>query len=228
MGQRYISYLRVSTSSQGKSGLGLEAQRETVSQFINSSGAELVHELVEVESGRKNDRPKLHEAIALCKAYNATLLVANLSRLARNAHFLIGLQESGVQFTACDNPQANQFTVGILALVAQQEAEVISQRTKAALAAAKARGTKLGGFRGRAGTAEDIKKATLARTAKAKAKAANLKPLLDRINSDGSLSLNKIAEILNRERIPTVSGKGCWNSRLVGRVYERLGEPATC
>ena len=84
------------------------------------------------------------------KAYNATLLVANLSRLARNAHFLIGLQESGVQFTACDNPQANHFTVGILALVAQQEAEVISHRTKAALAAAKARGTKLGGFRGRA------------------------------------------------------------------------------
>jgi DNA invertase Pin-like site-specific DNA recombinase len=101
-------------------------------------------------------------------------------------------------------------------LVAQQEAEVISQRTKAALAAAKARGTKLGGFRGRAGTA------------KTKAKAANLKPLLDRINSAGSLSLNKIAEILNRERIPTVSGKGCWNSRLVGRVYKRLGEPATC
>ena len=84
MSVRYISYLRVSTSSQGKSGLGLEAQRETVSQYINSSGAELVHALVEVESGRKNDRPKLHEAIALCKAYNATLLVANLSRLARN------------------------------------------------------------------------------------------------------------------------------------------------
>ena len=222
MSVRYISYLRVSTSSQGKSGLGLEAQRETVSQYINSSGAELVHELVEVESGRKNDRPKLHEAIALCKAYNATLLVANLSRLARNAHFLIGLQESGVQFTACDNPQANQFTVGILALVAQQEAEVISQRTKAALAAAKARGTKLGGFRGRAGTAEDIKKATLARTAKAKAKAANLKPLLDRINPDGSLSLNKVARILDQERIPTASGRGTWNAKMVSLMYKRL------
>jgi DNA invertase Pin-like site-specific DNA recombinase len=219
---RYISYLRVSTSSQGKSGLGLEAQRETVSQFINSSGAELVHELVEVESGRKNDRPKLHEAIALCKAYNATLLVANLSRLARNAHFLIGLQESGVQFTACDNPQANQFTVGILALVTQQEAEVISHRTKAALAAAKARDTKLGGFRGRACTAEDIKKATMARTAKAKAKAANLKPLLDRINPDGSLSLNKVARILDQERIPTASGRGTWNAKMVSLMYKRL------
>ena len=121
MPERYVSYLRVSTSSQGKSGLGLEAQRHQVEQHLHSVSGNLVSELVEVESGKRNDRPKLQEAIALAKAYNATLVIAKLDRLSRNARFLLGLKESGVKFIAADNPQANNLTIGILALIAEHE-----------------------------------------------------------------------------------------------------------
>ena len=143
MPERYVSYLRVSTSSQGKSGLGLEAQRHQVEQHLHSVSGNLVSELVEVESGKRNDRPKLQEAIALAKAYNATLVIAKLDRLSRNARFLLGLKESGVKFIAADNPQANNLTIGILALIAEHEREAISDRVKRALAAAKEGGTKL-------------------------------------------------------------------------------------
>ena len=128
MPERYVSYLRVSTSSQGKSGLGLEAQRHQVEQHLNSVSGNLVSELVEVESGKRNDRPKLQEAIALAKAYNATLVIAKLDRLSRNARFLLGLKESGVKFIAADNPQANNLTIGILALIAEHEREAVSDR----------------------------------------------------------------------------------------------------
>src|SRR5918993_946126 len=140
----YVSYLRVSTDRQGRSGLGLEAQRKTVEDFLNGGRWDLIAEFVEVESGKRDDRPKLREAMAFCRLHNATLVIAKLDRLSRDAHFLLGLQKAGVRFVAADMPEANEMVVGILAVVAQAERKMISERTKAALAAAKARGKRLG------------------------------------------------------------------------------------
>ena len=141
---RFVAYYRVSTDRQGKSGLGLEAQREAVQSYLNGGSWTLAAEVTEVESGKRNDRPELDRALGLCRLYGATLVVAKLDRLARNVAFISKLMESGVDFVAVDFPQANRLTVHILAAVAKHEAAMISQRTKAALAAAKARGVKLG------------------------------------------------------------------------------------
>src|SRR5918994_831 len=141
---RYVSYLRVSTDRQGRSGLGLEAQRKAVEDFLNGGRWQLLSEFVEVESGKREDRPKLAEALALCRLHGATLVIAKLDRLSRDAHFLLGLQKAGVRFVAADMPEANEMVVGIMAVVAQAERRMISERTKAALAAAKARGQRLG------------------------------------------------------------------------------------
>ena len=222
MSDRFVSYLRCSTSSQHESGLGLEAQRYQVERHLQVVGGELITEVLEVESGRKNNRPKLAEAISLCEAYQAVLLVAKFDRLSRDAHFLLGLQKTGVRFVAADNPQANELTVGILALVAANEAKAISDRTKSALAAAKARGVKLGGFRGRAGTAEDCAKATLAKIAKANDKAKRYQLLFQRLNPQTDVSFKEMARRLNSERVPTPSGKGQWRDVQVARVYKRL------
>jgi DNA invertase Pin-like site-specific DNA recombinase len=141
---RFVSYLRVSTDRQGKSGLGLEAQRKAVEDFLNGGSWKLIDEFIEVESGKRDDRPKLAEALARCRLHNATLVIAKLDRLSRDAHFLLGLQKAGVRFVAADMPEANEMVVGIMAVVAQAERKMISARTKAALAAAKARGKRLG------------------------------------------------------------------------------------
>jgi DNA invertase Pin-like site-specific DNA recombinase len=152
---KFVSYLRVSTDRQGASGLGLEAQRKAVLDYLNGGRWTLVAEFVETESGAKTDRPKLADALALARAHGAKLVIAKLDRLSRDAHFLLGLQNAGVQFVAADMPEANEMIVGIMAVVAQAERKLISKRTKDALAAAKARGQKLGGFRGYLPTAED-------------------------------------------------------------------------
>src|ERR1700733_10217482 len=145
---KFVSYVRVSTVRQGRSGLGLEAQREAVRQFIASRTGKLIApEFVEVETGKRNDRPELQKALKRAKITSATLVVAKLDRLSRNAAFLMNLQDSGVPFVAADMPEANNMTVGFMALVAQNEPQAKSQRTKDALAAAKARGTILGGKR---------------------------------------------------------------------------------
>src|SRR4249920_1593052 len=142
---KFVSYLRVSTKRQGESGLGLEAQRKAVSDLLNGGNWQLVEEQVEVESGKHDhNRPALRKALEACKVYGATLVIAKLDRLSRNAHFLTGLHEAGVKFVATDMPEANEMVVTIMAAVAQAERRMISERTKAALAAAKARGTKLG------------------------------------------------------------------------------------
>ena len=166
----FVSYLRVSTQKQGQSGLGLEAQRKAVSDYLNYGDWNVIEELVEIESGKNNRRPKLMEAIDLCKASGATLLVAKIDRLARDAAFLLNLKDAGIEFIAADMPEANRLTIGIMALVAEQEREIISKRTKDALAAAKAKGVQLGAYRdgkfvGRIGTTEDAKRASDARTA---------------------------------------------------------------
>src|ERR687889_1623464 len=136
---KFIAYYRVSTAKQGRSGLGLEAQQEAVRSYLNGGAWQLVAEVVEVESGKRNDRPKLAEALRLCRLHGATLIIAKLDRLARNVAFISNLMESGVEFVAVDFPQANRLTVHILAAVAEHERELISQRTRAALAQAKKR-----------------------------------------------------------------------------------------
>ena len=219
---KFVCYYRVSTDRQGQSGLGLEAQQQSVQNYLNATSGKSLVELVEVESGKNCERPKLQEALALCKVYNATLLVAKLDRLARDAHFLLGLQKAGVEFVAADNPNANKLTVGILAVVAQNEAEMISQRTKAALQAAKARGVKLGGYRGYTPTSGNRAKGHRRLAEKALEKAQQLEPVLRHINPNGALSLTSIASELNTREVPTVSGKGRWNSAMVKRIYDRL------
>lgn len=230
MSDKFVALYRVSTDKQGDSGLGLESQQAIVHRHVESVDGEIVQQFVEVMSGRKAVRPQLQAAIEMCQAYNATLIIKSLDRLSRDAHFLLGLQKSGVKFVACDNPHANELTVGILALVAAEEAKAISQRTKAALQAAKDRGIRLGAydkddktkFVGRVGTAEDVAVAREKRTEKANDKATRLKPILDRVNPDGSLSLGKVAQLLNQEGVPTMSGRGQWNGKSVQRVYQRL------
>jgi DNA invertase Pin-like site-specific DNA recombinase len=146
--KRFVAYYRVSTAKQGHSGLGLEAQQQAVRQYLNGGAWELVGEFTEVESGKRDDRPQLAAALAACRRYKATLVIAKLDRLARNVAFIANLMEAGTDFVAVDMPEANKLVLHIMAAMAQHEREAISARTKAALAAAKARGTKLGGFRG--------------------------------------------------------------------------------
>src|SRR6516164_2276317 len=180
---KFVAYYRVSTQKQGRSGLGLEAQRQAVAEFLNGGDWKIVAELTEVESGKKSDRPELVKALAMCRLHGARLVIAKLDRLSRNAHFLFGLQEAGVDFVAADMPNANQLTVGIMAVVAQDEAKRISERTKAALQAAKKRGTKLGGFRGFMPTARMGKLSAEARGDRAEARATDLAPIIKELQA---------------------------------------------
>jgi DNA invertase Pin-like site-specific DNA recombinase len=143
--QQFVSYYRVSTDRQGASGLGLEAQRTSVQ--THTTHGQLLGEFTEVESGKKSDRKELMKALALCERTGATLVIAKLDRLSRNLKFIVDLLDSGVDFVCCDLPQANKLTIHLMAVFAQHEAEMISQRTKAALAAAKKRGVLLGSSR---------------------------------------------------------------------------------
>lgn len=140
--KKYVAYYRVSTAKQGISGLGIDAQKAAVATFLK--GADLLAEFVEVESGKKNQRTELSRAIASAKAQGATLVIAKLDRLSRNAGFIFALRDSSVDFVCCDIPDANTLTVGIFAVIAQHERETISKRTKDALQAKKAKGEKLG------------------------------------------------------------------------------------
>lgn len=213
---RWISYLRVSTQAQGKSGLGLEAQRAAVEAFLNGGRWTLASEYVEVESGKRNDRPELAKALAACKRLKARLVVAKLDRLARNVHFVSGLMESGVDFVAADMPFANRLTVHILAAVAEHEREMISSRTKAALAAVKAKGKVLGGPK----LAEARLKGHAANRKAADKFAANVKPIIAEIRSSGATSLRKIAAALTARGVPTARG-GQWDAMTVANVMRR-------
>jgi len=217
---RFVAYYRVSTARQGRSGLGIEAQKQAVQTHLN--GAKLISEFTEVESGAKSSRPKLAEALAACRVHKAVLVIAKLDRLARNVAFVSSLMEAGVEFEACDFPQANRLTIHILAAVAEHEARLISQRTCAALAAAKARGTVLGGFRGRAGTGTDLAKARTIRTAQAKQRAIDLMPTIQSLQSNGVRSLRSLASELSAQGIFAPRG-GNWSAAQVRAVLARIG-----
>lgn len=219
--EKFVAYYRVSTRRQGQSGLGLEAQQKAVRDWLNGGRWELVEEFTEVESGRKADRPKLQAALAACRIHKATLVIAKLDRLARDAHFLLGLQKEGVRFRAVDMPEANEMVVGIMACIAQGERKMISDRTKAALKAAKARGVKLGGYRGYTPSSQDRRKASRALTEKAKRVAQDYAHLIGSIRGSGVTSLNGISKALNAQGVPSPRG-GLWQSVTVKRVLGRL------
>ena len=213
---RFVAYYRVSTDRQGRSGLGLDAQRKAVMDYLNGGAWELAGEYTEIESGRHSDRPELAKAIAACRKQRARLVIAKLDRLSRNLAFIATLMESGVEFVAVDNPTANKLTVHILAAVAQHEREMISERTKAALAAAKARGTKLGTPDPRGA----VKRMVKARKAGAERFAANALPMIRAVQAMGFTSNAAIAAELNARKVPTARGKE-WTHVQVGAVLAR-------
>lgn len=219
---KFVSYLRVSTARQGRSGLGLEAQRKSVEDFLNGGNWQVIQELVEVESGKKADRPELAKAFQACRLFGAKLVIAKIDRLSRDAHFLLGLEKAGVDFVAADMPQANRLTVGIMAMVADEERRMISARTKAALAAARKRGTKLGGDRGAKITSAIRKAARAAVKARTDARAADLAPVIAELNAAGVTSLADLARALTERGIPTARGAAEWSAVQVSRVVERL------
>ena len=217
---RYVSYLRVSTDRQGRSGLGLEAQRKAVEDFLNGGRWDLIAEFVEVESGKRDDRPKLAEALGLCRLHNATLVIAKLDRLSRDAAFLLGLQKAGVRFVAADMPEANELVVGIMAVVAQAERKMISARTKAALAAAKARGARLGKPENLRNQDAGRMQGRARRSAMAAERTADLRPIIMDVRASGASSLREIAAGLNQRGIPAARG-GPWSAVQVKRALER-------
>ena len=219
---KFVTYFRCSTRRQHESGLGLEAQKAAVEAYLNGGAWTVCGEFVEVESGKSDaNRPQLQRAIAACRVYGSKLLIAKFDRLSRDAHFLLGLEKAGIEFVATDNPHANRLTVGIMALVADEERRAISSRTKAALAAAKARGVKLGGDRGAILTADARAKGVQVRKTKAQGRATDLLPVIEDIRISGAATLQAIADALNARGIPTARG-GTWApvqvSRILGRV----------
>ena len=223
--KKIVCYLRVSTERQGSSGLGLEAQASACTAYAASDKATVLKTFTEVETGKLNTLPQLMQALHLAKVTGATLVIAKLDRLSRNAAFLMTLQDAGVKFVAADLPQANNLTIGIMALVAQQEAEAISKRTKEALQAAKARGTVLGNPNGAAALLRAAKGNTASLAvikAKADNHALNLQPVLESLKAEGITSLGGIAKALNERGMLTPRG-GIWHKTSVSNLMKRVG-----
>src|SRR5215217_9609179 len=185
----FVAYYRVSTERQGRSGLGLDAQRKSVEDFLNGGTWRLVAEFTEIESSQQADRPALAKAFQACCLRRAKLVIAKLDRLSRDAHFLLGLEKAGVDFVAADMPTANRLTVGIMAMMADEERRMISKRTKEALAAAKAHGVTLGGHRGVVISAEAREASRKARQTASQARAADLAPVIAELRAAGVTSL---------------------------------------
>jgi DNA invertase Pin-like site-specific DNA recombinase len=221
---KFVSYSRVSTIRQGISGLGLDAQKKAIADYLNGGSWELLAEFVEIESGKHDNRQELQKALHLCLMTGATLVIAKLDRLSRDLHFISSIQKSNIEFVACDMPAANRFTVHILAAVAEHERYMISQRTKAALKAAKVRGTKLGNHSNLSATAliEGRKLGVISRTNKANDFASQIAPIIKDFQYQG-LTLAQIAAELNSRNILTSSGKiGRWSATTVRDVVIRL------
>jgi DNA invertase Pin-like site-specific DNA recombinase len=226
---KFISYLRVSTDKQGRSGLGMEAQRAAVDSYLNGGRWTLVAEYVETESGRRSDRPQLSKTLAHAKAIGATVVFAKLDRLTRNVDLLRSLVASDVDLVFCDLPHVppgamGRFLLTQMASVAELEAGLISERTKAALAAAKARGVKLGnphGARALKGKQVGNKQAVAAVKANAERRAANLQGIIDDLCAQGIKSVRTISAELNARGILTPRG-GAWHPTSVARLVARL------
>jgi DNA invertase Pin-like site-specific DNA recombinase len=210
----FVLYRRVSTNRQGQSGLGLESQDETVRRYVTNQNGTVVGEFVEVESGKNNDRPQLAEALSECRRLRATLVVAKLDRLSRNAEFLLRLQNGNVDFICCDSPNVDRFTISILALVAQRERELISERTRSALRMAKLRGVHLG-------TRHPQRQVKLMVEGYRRQKeqfVSKIHPIIDEIKSTGVTTLKEIGQCLTRRGIPTRTGKTVWYPSTVKTV----------
>jgi DNA invertase Pin-like site-specific DNA recombinase len=214
---RFIAYYRVSTEKQGRSGLGLEAQRKAVEAYLDGGSWKLVAEFTEIESGKRSERPKLAEAIKTAKEHKATLVIAKLDRLSRNVAFIANLMEAGADFVAVDMPHANKLTIHILSAVAEHEREMISQRTRAALAAAKSRGVQLGN---RSNIKVAQARSRAARMAQADQFASNILPVILQIRGAGVQTLKGIADALNARGLRTPRG-GEWQAIQVKRIVER-------
>ena len=222
---KFIAYLRVSTDKQGREGLGIEAQRKSIADYLNGGAWELLQEYVEVESGKNsNNRPQLQDALRACKRTGASLVIAKLDRLSRDPDFLGVLMKSAIDFIACDMPEANKFMIRIMAALAEKEREMISDRTKAALKAAKARGVKLGNPENATpeGRAKGIISSREKRQEKADKFASEVFPIIQEYKAQGQ-SLRQIATALNLSNTLSASGKvGAWTASAVKVVVDRL------
>ena len=217
---RAVAYYRVSTERQGRSGLGLQGQETAVRSFLSSNGLDLVGEFTEIESGRQNDRPKLAEAVAVAKRQKAVLVIAKLDRLARSVATIANLLEAGVEFVACDQPHANRLTIHLLSAVAEHEASMISARTKAALAAAKERGTRLGNPTNAPEAAAIGRRRLIER---ADEHAQRVLPVLQHlVKASGITSVHAAADALNQRGIKSARG-GVWYGSSVLNLMKRSG-----
>lgn len=222
MTKRYVAYYRCSTRKQGQSGLGLEAQREAARRFVGEDL--LIAEFEEVETGARADRPALDAALRECRLRGATLVIAKLDRLSRSVSFISRLMEEGADFVAVDMPSANRFTLHIMAAMAEQEREMISHRTKVALAAARERGVVLGGRRG-SSRIEDHSEAGRSRSVevrrtRARQRAIECLTIVDDIKRTGVVSLRGIAREMNARSIAAPRG-GEWSAAQVARLPAR-------
>lgn len=212
----FIGYYRVSTVRQGVSGLGLDAQKKSIADYLNGGHWKILAEFVEVESGKRNDRPELQRALALAKQTGATVILAKMDRLGRRASYVLNLLDnSGVRFVFVEMPHASKLEIGIRAVVAEEEGRAISERTKVALAAAKRRGVKLGTY-GR----------ELARQNKAAAAehARKLAPTVAEIRASGAKSIRAVADELNRRGVPSARGAR-WHVPAVFRLLHLIDGP---
>lgn len=223
----FVAYYRVSTARQGRSGLGMEAQRAAVVTYLNGGDWRILAEFTEVESGKRSDRPQLDQALAAARLHRVPLVVSKVDRLTRSVAFLSRLLEAGVDVRFADLPQiegaTGRFLLQQMVAVAELEAGMISARTKAALAAAKRRGTKLGGDRGVKPTAKTRAKGRAVIQERATTRAADLLPTIERLRAEGAGSLRAIAAGLNAACIPTARATGTWSAVQVARVLERIG-----